>query len=436
MRIRCARATEFCTVYTRTVQKIQNLGSVSLMQKYKKSTRTKLIELYTRNLSGRGFNCGKGGKNLSMPCSVCGEVGHNRTTCPQRGAASSAAGRCDKCGAVGLRGKFCSDCGALLSVRAVNEAVPSSSARSSEFANLAHRRRATGPSEFANLAHRRRATGALRSLANGEMRWTYAAALEADALTEFKRNRHVSNPKMWAKFKHATYIVLHRARNEHNGGQIRTWRDAMSVHGVGGKTAEFLQNKFSSSNKKAKSFLPGGAEGPFPTTSEAILVALLNWRRKHDEHTFCPWQVMRDNARELFKNPFLNAASTSPETVFPDLQVGKRTACWKTCYTLTTGGVAGAHFVEERSQNKSQVFRLTPAGFIMAELVCKRARDCFLASTSPRSSRHPQGKLVKHFHNGAAPNSDGLVLFVDHREGGGESRSLNHVYRKLKLLVS
>eukprot|EP00946_MAST-07B_sp_MAST-7B-sp1_P003196 g3196.t1 len=397
--------------------------------------------LYTRTKSGRGFKLKAGKIEEKMPCGVCGEVGHNRTTCPQ-GSGVLAAGRCDVCGADGLRGKFCSDCGAPLSVRAVNKPLPSSSARPSEFANPADRGRATGalpsssarPSEFANLAHRRRATGALRSLADGEMRWTYAAALEADALTEFKRNRHVSNPKMWAKFKHATYIVLHRNRNEHNGGQIRTWRDAMSVHGVGGKTAEFLQNKFSSSNKKAKSFLPGGAEGPFPTTSEAILVALLKWRRKHGEHTFCPWHVMRDNARELFKNPFLNTASTSPETVFPDFQVGKRTACWKTCYTLTTGGVAGAHLVEERSQNKSQVFRLTHPGFVMAELVCKRARDCFLASTSSSSSRHPQGKLIKHYHNGAAPNSDGLVLFVDHREGGGESRSLNHVYRKLKAL--
>ena len=189
------------------------------------------------------------------------------------------------------------------------------------------------------------------------MRWTYAAALEAHALTEFKRSRHVSNAKEWAKFKHATFIVLHRTRDgQHNGGQIRTWRDAKNVFGVGEISAAFLEKKFAPTRQKLKAYLPGGAEGPFPTTAEAILVALLKWRNKHGNTSLCPWHVLRDNARELYKSPF---KGLMPETAFPDYQASKKLACWKTCHTLgggagRTGGGGGSFYMEERTQKKTK----------------------------------------------------------------------------------
>ena len=366
-----------------------------------------------------------------MPCSHCGGIGHNRTTCPQKASSSSSAMAakwyCQKCRVVRRAGKFCADCGTKL---VEQNDIGASSASSSS-----------------SSSHNRRALGALHVVhdGNAEMRWTYAAALEAHALTEFRRTRHVSNAKAWAKLKHATFIVLHRTRDrQHNGGQIRTWRDAKNVYGVGETSAAFLEKTFAPAKKKRAVYLPGSADGPFPTTAEAILVALLKWRIAHGSTSLCPWHVLRDNARELYKSP--PNSSLSPEMVFPDYEANKKLACWKTCHTLgggtgKAGGVGGSFYIEERTQSKTRSFRLTEDGVVMAELIRKRARDATTtsnssssssSSSSSTSSKRPQGRVIKQYHGQSLPDSDGLVMFLDHREGGGEARSLDRIYNKMK----
>ena len=111
--------------------------------------------------------------------------------------------------------------------------------------------------------------------------------------------------------------------------------------------------------------------------------------------------------------------------------------------TGKAGGVGGSFYIEERTQSKTRSFRLTEDGVVMAELIRKRARDATTtsnssssssSSSSSTSSKRPQGRVIKQYHGQSLPDSDGLVMFLDHREGGGEARSLDRIYNKMKAL--
>ena len=364
-----------------------------------------------------------------MPCTICRASGHNKTSCPLK----KTLGYCTKCKQDGRPGKVCFECGTLL-MREPSRSTDSQKASPVPSVVPYHSPPFDGPPPMTGssltLTHNRRSLGALRvSSTDVEMRWTFAALLEAQALTEHRRVGFVSDKSVWAKLKHSTYIVLNKKPGQHNGGQIRTWRDAVAVNGVGETSASFLSKCFTSKRKR-NAILPGSSPaGPFPTIAEALLVSLLRWRQHYGEEP-CPWPLFRDNARELYKsiNP-----GVLPEMAFPDLDLKKKTACWRTCHTLSSGGVGGQFYIDACTCNKVKSFRLTAAGVGMAELVCKRARECMdvMPSQPPlrkATSSLPQGKVFKAHHGGMSPNSEGIVMFMDRREGGGETNRLNLLY--------
>jgi hypothetical protein len=247
-------------------------------------------------------------------------------------------------------------------------------------------------------------------------------------------------------------VALHEGAPDATGTEIRSWRQAQKVHGVGPMAAETLKRAARRARTSAGAVAPGAGPGPFPTIAEAVLAALLAWRRASGPDAKCGIDELRARALRLYRSPDA-ALQRDPALAFPPRYdpSNVRAAWWLCQNRLTSMGL-----LKRLTSRKRPAWRLTDHGAERAERVLARAR----ALDEIRSSRGPDPRraeirnsteradgpasvsppppspnpdvLWQHHPRPGGARRAGVVVLVDGREGGGEAHRLASICRDLR----